>query len=198
MITVHVCSNVADKPFETFIDLESTTRFVAVPQGATGLMSVQSDEPCFLTVFRNDEEVLATPITEPRQSYPLAQFFQSEPPSHSRRDGHALLSMVLRPAKLAFSQPELEPKHPTLTAVLRKDGPEGEVLGTYEFVLLPQDEFERAHSDYHRSREPRVPAPVFTNDARSPKDAHNCWNCQAPINACGSCANCGCGQEQGC
>ena len=197
MISVHVCSNVADQPFETFIDLESTTRFVSVPQGVVnGSLSVQSDEPCFLTILRNEEEVFSAPLSEARKSFPLAQLLTPAPASRPRRDAHALLSKVLRPAKLAFSEPEV-PAHPTLTAVLRKDGPEGEVLGTYEFVLLPLDEFDRAHADYHRSREPRVPAPQFTNDARSPKDARNCWNCQAPI-ACGTCNNCGCGQEQGC
>lgn len=180
MITVEVSSNTADKPDDNFI--ENTVRHVRKHEGTPLFLIVNVDRPAYLVIEVEGEEYQKLPLVPQPQAFKLAELLRK--PERPSRFGNLIKPLVGR-----LATPQAQPSE--FTARIHEDNPDGPRIGTYDFKLLGDAEYDAAYEQYVGVK-PQVC--VFTNDARSIDTAHDCWNCKKPLAPGVCCAECGCEQ----
>lgn len=184
MITVEVSSNTADKAVESFT--EHTVRRVRTPNVPLWL-TVNADRPCFIVVDVDGEEYNALPLLPQPQAFRLSELLR-KPERPSR------FASLIKPF---VSKPQAQPALPSaFTVRIHEDSPDGPRVGTFEFQLLNDAEYDVAYASYTRSNTGRCEeVACFTTDARSIETAHDCWNCKQALAAGECCPKCGCEQH---
>jgi len=192
MIKVEICACDAEQPLANFID--RTTRLVCLPGLQNGRLYVRVEQPSFLCIEVGGEQVLALPLRQGGQSFPLSDLLT--PASPKRRSTPAFLTQLVDNFPLPSNKASERPASHAFTAVIRADGPNGSVLGTFGFELLNEAEFDRKQALQLGERRPKTTSAPFSHDARCASTTKYCWNCNQPLDcACESCGHCGAMQE---
>lgn len=164
---------------------------------------VFAEEPCHIAVTVDGEETYSSLIA-PNQRYELALS------QILRKQRRALASAGFRAifgrSHLVGQTPaenHREPLPSVFTVEVRLGGPDGAIEGTYNFRMLPNEDYAQRLAGYLNQRAPEAPKPVFTRDARPPQlilNVPRCPTCNGviddPIAGCEN-AECPTNQEGG-
>jgi len=186
MITVEVSSNTADQPVDSFID--NTVRRVRKPNNEAGTLwlIVNVNRESYLVVEVEGEEYTALALEPKPQSFRLAELLKK--PERSSPFAGLLKPLISRSTPKAVRTPD------KFTVRIHADSPDGPRIGTFDFELMNEADYDSAYDAYAGQCTGRVRATCFTTDARSLDTAHDCWNCKQPLAAGECCPKCGCEQ----
>lgn len=180
MTTLNITSGCDGSTADQFS--EGTVIQARVCDAAAAQLIVFAEEPCHIAVTVDGEETYSSLIA-PNKRYALALS------QILRKPRRALASAGFR-AIFGRSHPTVpteqnrEPLPAAFTVEVRLGGPEGAIEGTYNFRMLPNEDYAQRLAGYLNQRAPEAPKPVFTRDARPPQlilNVPRCPSCNGVI-----------------
>lgn len=168
MVKVEICGP-NDRALEQVLEPSNTQILIRKPAMAPCFICVEADEPSALIVEVDGAEINAVDLEPGRHALPLQSTLVAP------RSASKLLALVP-----GVGRTRHQPSPAAFTLSVRSGNRDGSLLGTYNYRLVGEHEYDEAYGRISAEIDSR-PAPVlFTTDQHSPEE-HLCWNCHAPV-----------------
>jgi len=183
MIYCTVLTGSGREQARTFI--QATCRHVCLPELAGSVLAVSVERPAHMQVTIEEEVILSVDVTPEIKHFDLTSLLTRKPKPPKR----GLLASLRRTTEIV----EQDPGPAKQFTVRFFDGKSAtdRLFATYEFHLLDAAVYQTRFKKRFDLVEGEVVPAKFTTDARSPATAKDCWNCDAPVRAGGTCRSCG-------
>ena len=186
MTSVELVNPATGNPFPSFE--HNTTHVVAVPEDAEWELYVQVGEPGELRVESQGRLICTRPIDPTTRLLPLRELLSGTAEHSAHHPVGGLLAITRR-----LGERQRQPVTEFSVSVLQHN-PRPTVAATYNFRLLPPEEYEKAYVAHLTQVERKQPDYGLNFVVDWQLAPRRCFNCETILSG-SNCTNCGADQE---